>query len=197
LARLIPYAPLAVTVFQMHLPGHHVEGMTFQVFWLIVGFAVFTMGVGVYTAGPDLSPPMNSPVGPRRTWYSFEGMHRTKTPNRTGGTADIIINASWLAPEAWYSSIANNFSSFLHPVVIIVLYSPPAHGEMDGIIFKGTVLRRCTQQKHNTGKVNMAAIIINASCLPPGAWYSVWGYSYRDTSMLWLSICSQDGIFYF
>ncbi len=25
----------------------------------------------------------------------------------------------------------------------------------------------------------------------------VWGYSYMDISMLWLSICSQEGIFYF
>ncbi len=84
MVRLIPGSPSAVTAFWMHLPGHLMEGIIFRVLWLIVGFAIFAMGGVVYTAGSDLSPPMNSPVGPRRTWYSFEGMNTTKTPNRTG-----------------------------------------------------------------------------------------------------------------
>jgi hypothetical protein len=44
---------------------------------------------------------------------------------------------------------------------------------MDGIIFEaGAVLRGCTQQKHKTRQGNMAAIIINTSHPPSGAWYS-------------------------
>ena len=49
--------------------------------------------------------------------------------------AAIIINASYLPPGAWYSANTNNSSSFLHPVIVAVLYSPPANGKTDGIIF--------------------------------------------------------------
>jgi hypothetical protein len=103
----------------------------------------------------------------------LRGHTQQKHQTGQGNTATTIINASLPTPEAWYSAIAKDSSSFLHPIAITVLNSPPAHGKMDSIIFKaGTVLRGCTQQKHKTGQGNTAAIIINAPCLPSGAWYS-------------------------
>jgi hypothetical protein len=103
----------------------------------------------------------------------LRGWTQQKHQTGQGNAATIIINASWPAPEAWYSTIDKDSSSFLHPIVVALLYSLLVHGKMDGIIFKvGTILRGCTQQKHKTGQGNMAAIIINASRPPPGAWYS-------------------------
>jgi hypothetical protein len=71
----------------------------------------------------------------------LRGCTQQKHKTRQGNTAIIIINASHPPLGAWYSAIANNSSSFLHLIVVAILYSPPANGEMDSILFDVPMLQ--------------------------------------------------------
>ena len=71
MACLIPHAPLDVTVLWMCLPGRHMEGVIFQVFWLIVEFAIFTKGGGSLHGCSGLFSSHELPCRPMRdlVWF--------------------------------------------------------------------------------------------------------------------------------
>jgi hypothetical protein len=71
----------------------------------------------------------------------LRGCTQQKHKTRQENMAAIIINASHPPPGAWYSAIANNSSSFLHPAIVSDLYFPPANGKTDGIIFDVPMLQ--------------------------------------------------------